>query len=119
MGSAALGVFQKTESVLGGTMDHGGLGGALSEGTSGDWSPQESKAILPSSRTFVNVGVGFPQPHGLEHTWINVLFVEQLLQKSEDLGASGDHRMLLSPGRYQPCGALRSEPPRSPPLMWM
>lgn len=85
-------------------MDQGGLGGALSEGTSGDWSPQESKAILPSLRTFVNVGGGFPQPHGLEHTWINWLLVEQLLQKSKDLGASADYRTLLSPAHTSRVG---------------
>lgn len=100
-------------------MDHGGLGGALSEGTSGDRPLQEPKAVLPSKRSFANVGGGFPQPHGLQHTWINLHGVEQFLQKSEDLGAPGDHRMLLSPGPYRLRGALGSEPPQSSPLMWM
>lgn len=67
-------------------MDQGVLGGALSQGTSGDWSLPEIKASLPSSRTLVNVAEGFPQPHGPEHTCMNSLLVEQSLQKAEDLG---------------------------------
>lgn len=38
--------------------------------------PQETKASLPSSRTLKNIGEGFPQPHGLEHTCITLFLVE-------------------------------------------
>lgn len=35
---------------------------------------QEAKAILSSLRTLMNIGEGFPQPHGLGHECVMLCF---------------------------------------------
>lgn len=72
--------------------------------------PQESKATLPSLRTLVNVGEGFPQSHGLEPTCITH---SRRLKTWGHLTVRECCSALLL---CQPCGTLRSEQPQSPDM---
>lgn len=80
-------------------MDHSVLGRALNQEASGDWSPPNIKNHSPFLESLCECRKGLPTASwvGGIHVRMTLLLVEQLLQKAEDLGASGSYGMLLSP----------------------